>query len=226
MFADCGLAERAVLLGTDVSSTAIDVARRGEYGAWSFRHNAADWRERSFARTGKRWTIAATHRRVEFAVHNLMHPAPARGTLAGGFDLILLPQRAALLRPETVERAAQVLLAALARRLVVNEPTDPPLPSELGLETMPDAGWSGVSQARGNDRTAVLLPVLQVTPRKADARSRMSCTRGRARRPGNASMRRRTSHARWCSSMRAISTKRGLRTARALPRPFASLSHT
>jgi len=92
--ADGGLAGCTLLLGTDVSNTAIDVARRGQYGAWSFRHDAAGWRERGFTHTGKHWTVAAAQRRVEFAVHNLMHPAPELGGIAGGAS----PEQARALR--------------------------------------------------------------------------------------------------------------------------------
>ncbi len=111
---DCGLAERAMVLGSDVSSTAIDAAKRGQYGAWSFRHDEAGWRERCFVRTGKRWTIAAAHRRVTFMVHNLMQPAPASIIAAGGFDVILCRNVLLYFDRKTIERASHLLADALA----------------------------------------------------------------------------------------------------------------
>jgi len=99
-----------------------------------------------------------------------MHPAPARGTLAGGFDLILCRNVLLYFDRETVERAAQVLLAALGPGgWLLTSPTDPPLPSELGLETMPTPAGLAYRKPAVTTAPAVLLPVLQVTPRKADA---------------------------------------------------------
>lgn len=137
LLAECGLADHAHVLGTDVSSTAIDAARRGQYGAWSFRHDALGWRERCFTRTGKHWTISPAYRRVEFVVHNLMQPAPAGATARGAFDLILCRNVLLYFDRKTVERAAQVLLAALAPGgWLLTSPTDPLLPDDLGFETV------------------------------------------------------------------------------------------
>jgi chemotaxis protein methyltransferase CheR len=134
---DCGLAQRTLLLATDVSSTSIETARRGQYGAWSFRRDVADWRERCFVRTGKRWTISAAHRRVEFMVHNLMQPAPTSIIAGGGFDLIVCRNVLLYFDRKTVERAAHLLADALAPGgWLLMSPTDPPLPAELGLETV------------------------------------------------------------------------------------------
>lgn len=134
---ECGLAERALLLATDVSNKAIEVARRGQYGAWSFRREFADWRERCFVRTGKRWTIATAHRRVEFLVHNLMQPAPASVVTSGGLDLILCRNVLLYFDRDTVERATRLLAEALAPGgWLLMSPTDPPLPADLDLEAV------------------------------------------------------------------------------------------
>jgi chemotaxis protein methyltransferase CheR len=134
---DCGLSQRTLLLATDVSSTSIETARRGQYGAWSFRRDVGDWRERCFVRTGKRWTIAAAHRRVEFMVHNLMQPAPTGLIAGGGFDLIVCRNVLLYFDRKTVERAAHLLADALAPGgWLLMSPTDPPLPAELGLESV------------------------------------------------------------------------------------------
>ena len=132
---DCGLSQRTTLLATDVSSTSIETARRGQYGAWSFRRDVGDWRERCFVRTGKRWTIAAAHRRIAFMVHNLMQPAPAGLLAAGGFDLIVCRNVLLYFDRNTVECAARLLADALAPGgWLLMAPTDPPLPPDLGLE--------------------------------------------------------------------------------------------
>lgn len=132
---DCGLTGGPPVFATDVSSAAIELARRGQYGAWSFRHDAGALRDRCFVRTGKRWTIAEAHRHVEFAVHNLMQPVPANGSVAGGFDAILCRNVLLYFDRTTIEQAGAVLAAALAPGgWLVMSPTDPPLPNELGLE--------------------------------------------------------------------------------------------
>jgi chemotaxis protein methyltransferase CheR len=134
---DCGFSQRTMLFATDVSSTSIEVARRGQYGAWSFRRDVADWRERCFVRNGKRWTIAPEHRRIAFMVHNLMQPAPAGIVAGGGFDLIVCRNVLLYFDRKTVERAAQLLVDALAPGgWLLMSPTDPPLPNELGLESV------------------------------------------------------------------------------------------
>ncbi|MGA2396358.1 MAG: protein-glutamate O-methyltransferase CheR, partial [Candidatus Lustribacter sp.] len=168
--ADGGLAGCTLLLGTDVSNTAIDVARRGQYGAWSFRHDAAGWRERGFTHTGKHWTVAAAQRRVEFAVHNLMHPAPELGGIAGGFDLILCRNVLLYFDRETVERAARGLVAALAPGgWLLTSPTDPLLPSDLGLETVPTPAGLAYRKPAATFAPAVQPPVSHSPPRKTDA---------------------------------------------------------
>jgi chemotaxis protein methyltransferase CheR len=134
---DCGLADRALLLASDVSSTSIEVARRGQYGPWSFRRDVADWRERCFVRTGKRWTVTAAYRRIEFMVHNLMQPTPGSSVAVGGFDLIVCRNVLLYFDRTTIERAARLLVGALAPGgWLLMSPTDPPLPNELGLETV------------------------------------------------------------------------------------------
>jgi chemotaxis protein methyltransferase CheR len=132
---ECGLAGGALVLGTDVSNAAIEVARRGVYGPWSFRHGVDGLRDRCFARTGKRWAIAPAHRRVAFVVHNLMQPAPPSIMADGGFDLIVCRNVMLYFDRETVERAARLLASALAPGgWLVMSPTDPPLPNDIGLE--------------------------------------------------------------------------------------------
>jgi chemotaxis protein methyltransferase CheR len=134
---ECGLGDRTLLLATDVSSASIETARRGQYGAWSFRRDVAGWRERCFERTGKRWTIATAFRRIEFMVHNLMQPAPASIISAGGFDLIVCRNVLLYFDRKTVERATHLLADALVPGgWLLMSPTDPPLPDELGLESV------------------------------------------------------------------------------------------
>lgn len=153
---ECGLGAGAFVLATDVSSTAIDVARRGTYGPWSFRHDNEGRRDRCFVHTGKRWTIIPAHRRVSFLVHNLMHPAPASIIADGGFNLIVCRNVLLYFDRKTVERAGHLLANALAPGgWLVMSPTDPMLPNELGLESVPTP--AGIAFRRP-------LPVTEVAP--------------------------------------------------------------
>ncbi|KIG14215.1 Chemotaxis protein methyltransferase CheR [Enhygromyxa salina] len=75
------------VLATDVDAVAIDLARAGRYAAWSLRELPPGL-QRYFQAEGeepeRRWVIDPSLRdKVEFAVHNLCDPAPARR-----FDLI------------------------------------------------------------------------------------------------------------------------------------------
>lgn len=126
-----GLLERAVLHASDVSERAIQTARRGRYGPWSFRGSDAAWRERCFARNGNRWSVEARFRRIDFQVHNLMNGPLA----AGAFDLIVCRNVLLYFERAALERGTAALAAALVPGgWLVTSPTDPPLPGEAGFE--------------------------------------------------------------------------------------------
>lgn len=130
---ECGFRERGRVFATDVSSAAIDAARGAHYGAWSFRGESADRRQRCFTRSGARWTVAPAYRCVDFAVRNLLAPLPPNAD--GTFDVILCRNVLLYFDPPTVERAARRLFDALAPGgWLVLSPTDPPLPGDLGFE--------------------------------------------------------------------------------------------
>jgi chemotaxis protein methyltransferase CheR len=164
---ECGLGERTVLLATDVSSTSIETARRGQYGAWSFRRDVASWRERCFVRSGKRWSIAPAFRRIEFVVHNLMQPAPASIISAGGFDLIVCRNVLLYFDRKTVERATHLLADALAPGgWLLMSPTDPPPPDDLGLETVLTPAGIAFRRPLGAAQPAPVAqpPVIEAAP--------------------------------------------------------------
>jgi chemotaxis protein methyltransferase CheR len=126
-----GLLERTALFASDVSQRALQTARRGRYGPWSFRGSDAAWRERCFGRSGNRWSIDARFRRVDFQAHNLLH-GPLGG---GGFDLIVCRNVLLYFEREALGRVAATLAAALVPGgWLVTSPTDPPLPGDVGLE--------------------------------------------------------------------------------------------
>lgn len=80
-----------LILGTDISASALEKARRGEYGQWSFRGLDNERMQRYFRRHGNQWQIEASLRdRVTFRRGDLIRdrfPDPEAGL--SDFDLIL-----------------------------------------------------------------------------------------------------------------------------------------
>ena len=115
VFARDGL-ENARVHATDVSRPALEKARRGIYGPWSFRGEGAALAQRWLERDGKEWRVPADLRhRVGFARHNLAFdalPSPARGLW--GFDVIFCRNVLLYFDPKTVERVFRGLHACLA----------------------------------------------------------------------------------------------------------------
>ncbi|MBB2200302.1 CheR family methyltransferase [Gluconacetobacter tumulisoli] len=79
------------ILGTDISTQALERARQAEYGAWSLRDIGRAERTRWFgpSATGRDWVLRPEYRRmVRFEYGNIMDLAHGGGP-AGPFDLIL-----------------------------------------------------------------------------------------------------------------------------------------
>ena len=80
------------ILGTDISTSALDRARKAIYSDWAFREERAkQWRNRFFAPSGNRYQLNPDVRRmVTFAQLNLAEPCyPAYETNTMFLDLIL-----------------------------------------------------------------------------------------------------------------------------------------
>lgn len=80
------------LLGTDINSTSLDRARRGNYRAWSFRNETPDYlQDRWFNQSDDTYTVHQSIRSmVNFELLNLVsdeYPSVERGT--SNFDLIM-----------------------------------------------------------------------------------------------------------------------------------------
>ncbi|MBB2177058.1 protein-glutamate O-methyltransferase CheR, partial [Gluconacetobacter johannae] len=103
------------ILGTDISTQALERARGAEYGAWSLRDIGQAERSLWFqpTATDRHWTLRPEYRRmVRFEYGNIMD-LPHGGGPAGPFDLILC--RNVLIYFETAQ--AQDLIHQLADRL-------------------------------------------------------------------------------------------------------------
>ncbi len=126
-------AHSAKVLGTDLSPHALELARIGRYGAWSFRGTPVQWRERYFhpledepPATSPRWEVTQRiRRRVEFKIYNLVEPPPDQKP---HYDLIVCRNVTLYFRPQV----AQAVYRHLASRLspggyLLLGPSDPPL---------------------------------------------------------------------------------------------------
>jgi chemotaxis protein methyltransferase CheR len=87
------IAERAgrdiEILGTDVNSGSIELARRGVYGAWSSREVDPRYADLLTERAPRSFEVdRRIAARVRFARHNLLEPAPLPAA-GGGWDVIL-----------------------------------------------------------------------------------------------------------------------------------------
>jgi chemotaxis protein methyltransferase CheR len=80
-----------VILGTDIDEQALQKARRGMYGSWSFRTMEAAQQQRYFQRQGDGWQVAeATRSVVTFVRCNLVSDSiPSTMTGIHDMDLIL-----------------------------------------------------------------------------------------------------------------------------------------
>ncbi|WP_207484047.1 CheR family methyltransferase [Arenibaculum pallidiluteum] len=100
------------ILGTDLNRNALDAARAGIYGSWSFRATPDSFRERWFRPHGDGWEILPEIRAsVEFRRHNLVTDAiPPDG---GAFDLILCRNVMIYFDAPTIATLAKALHGAL-----------------------------------------------------------------------------------------------------------------
>lgn len=78
------------VLGTDVNTSFLDAARRGEFDDWSLRRLTTERRNRWFGFRDGRWNLAASVRAaVEFQHHNLLDLPPLAPTPTAAWDVIL-----------------------------------------------------------------------------------------------------------------------------------------
>jgi chemotaxis protein methyltransferase CheR len=108
---ECGADVR--VLATDVSSEAIERARRGHYGAWSTRDVPPEL-HRYFAhtRTGQLSPTSELRGRVHFELHNLLAPPPVPPN-GRGWDVILCRNVLMYFSQEKAQATAGILARAL-----------------------------------------------------------------------------------------------------------------
>jgi chemotaxis protein methyltransferase CheR len=104
------------ILATDINREALNKARAGRYGAWSFREDGWEsMRARYFTRQGKEWQLVPQVREmVDFAYLNLgedPYPSMANNTVA--FDLIVCRNVTIYFASDLVRRVVDRLHEAL-----------------------------------------------------------------------------------------------------------------
>ena len=110
-----GLDEGAVVLGTDLSMSALEKARAGSYPAWSMRGVTAEFREDYFRHVrGRRILSHRIRDKVRFARLNLAGPESYAAAGAYAMDLILCRNVLIYFDQEKAARIAARLYSCLA----------------------------------------------------------------------------------------------------------------
>jgi chemotaxis protein methyltransferase CheR len=157
--AEEGLADRAYVLGTDVSPAALAKARRGSYGPWSLRGEGAAAALPHLDRHGRHFIVREPiRRRVIFEPLNLaldIYPSLANGTW--GLDLIFCRNVLIYFDRETVRAVATRLHAALGNEgWLITASSDPPLSDAAPYETV--VTDQGIFYRKTTPAPAVLSP--------------------------------------------------------------------
>ncbi len=127
------------IVGTDLSVVRLAAARRGQYGAWSFRGMAEERRQRFFEPRGRQWLLDPGIRSmVEFRLLNLAedeYPEPATGIF--GMDIIFCRNVLIYFDMQTVTKVATGLMDSLSDDgWLFLGPSDPPLSDLVPCEVV------------------------------------------------------------------------------------------
>lgn len=143
------------LLGTDINAPALEAARQGCYGAWSFRGTPATVRQQYFVPEGTRWRLSERVRAmVRFAHLNLALDAfPAPGPQGPDLDLIVCRNVTLYFSPAAAARLYRHFARALAPGgWLLLGPSDP---------TPMAHGCPGTPGVREDDLAGLFEPVVQ-----------------------------------------------------------------
>lgn len=103
-----------LILGTDINEDAINKAKTGRYGQWSFRHVDEEIKRQYFKKVKNEWAIdEGIKDMVRFDVMNLLKIYPDYGTGAHDMDLILCRNVFIYFRQEVVSEVVEKMTAAL-----------------------------------------------------------------------------------------------------------------
>lgn len=161
MMFDAGLADRARVLGTDLSPGAVQAARSGRYGRWSLRGVDEQTARARFRREGAAFRVVTERcAQTTFTRHNLLSDNPPTG---GPFHLVLCRNVLMYLTPQARQHVARLLTRALAPGgWLVTGVSDPPVQDMIGLEPVVGS-WGTAYRRAASPRAALALenaPVL------------------------------------------------------------------
>ncbi|NMB90884.1 MAG: hypothetical protein GYA17_21185 [Chloroflexi bacterium] len=106
------------ILGTDINRSSLEKARRGRFGAWSFREVPGNFQEDYFTKDGRRYTLKpAIRNMVTFTYLNLVEDSyPSMLTNTQMMDLILCRNVLIYFNQETGGKVVERLHASLAQQ--------------------------------------------------------------------------------------------------------------
>jgi chemotaxis methyl-accepting protein methylase len=129
LFAEAGLLDRTLLVGTDCRASAVGAARGGRYPDAALARVPFDLRNRYFTRDGDhRQLVAALRDRIEWRVRDVLF-APEQGP----WDLVLCRNVTIYLGPGASHRLAGAAAASLARGGFIVVGRAERLPADAGL---------------------------------------------------------------------------------------------
>lgn len=105
-----------LILGTDINDEALNKARKGNYGEWSFRQVGEDIREQYFRKKKNEWTLDERIRgMVSLEVMNLITDTyPDYGKNLHDMDLILCRNVFIYFKPEIVSKTVEKMTGTLS----------------------------------------------------------------------------------------------------------------
>ncbi|MGI9089797.1 MAG: CheR family methyltransferase [Gemmatimonadaceae bacterium] len=170
------------IVGTDLSVVRLAAARRGQYGAWSFRGMAEERRQRFFEPRGRQWLLDPGIRSmVEFRLLNLAedeYPEPATGIF--GMDIIFCRNVLIYFDMQTVTKVATGLINSLSDDgWLFLGPSDPPLNDLVPCEVVTTP--AGLVYRRPGVRGRTSLPHVSPPSKAAAKRATTSATTSAAK---------------------------------------------
>lgn len=165
---EAGIAERAHILGTDISRAGLARAREASFGTWSLRGVDEAVVNRYFGptlgRIDRRLLAERISSRVAFEFLNLALDAyPSLATGVWGMDLILCRNVLIYFDRGTIGRVARGFHTTLADGgWLLTGPSDPPLGDEAPFETVVTP--AGVFYRRTGARGRTFLPARDLPP--------------------------------------------------------------
>jgi chemotaxis protein methyltransferase CheR len=174
VFAEEGFAARSTLLATDISTAALEKARRATYRSWSLRGEGASAALPHLEHHGDQYVVKEPIRRkVVLGYLNLaLDIYPSLVTGLAGFDLIFCRNVLIYFDRETVRSVAHRLFTVLAAGgWLITASSDPPLGDKAPLQTLvSDQGVFYRKECAAEDRVVASegAPAATEPPRDRD----------------------------------------------------------